>query len=182
VHRIVQGGHELASHGYGHQRASEQSPEGFLADIRLAKVLLRILGVEVRGYSAQLLDRRGEPMGARISSRPGTATVRHTPHPARPLRHAVGARCAFRPSSGLLEADRHGADVQSQLAGGRWWLFQTCRMPFSLALQRSTGDGLPAMFYFHPWKLTRTNRACRIGEDPLPHYVNLGRTERGCGV
>jgi polysaccharide deacetylase family protein (PEP-CTERM system associated) len=30
-------GHEIASHGYGHHRASEQSPEAFLSDIRLAK-------------------------------------------------------------------------------------------------------------------------------------------------
>ena len=40
VRRIANEGHELASHGYAHERASSQSPEAFLADIRLAKVVL----------------------------------------------------------------------------------------------------------------------------------------------
>ncbi len=53
VRRIVKEGHELASHGYGHERASDLSEEAFLADIRLAKILLEDLsGVEVKGYRA----------------------------------------------------------------------------------------------------------------------------------
>ena len=32
VRRIVDNGHELASHGYGHERASDQTPESFFAD------------------------------------------------------------------------------------------------------------------------------------------------------
>ncbi|MDP2880312.1 MAG: polysaccharide deacetylase family protein, partial [Azonexus sp.] len=35
VRRIVDNGHELASHGYGHERASDQTPESFFADINL---------------------------------------------------------------------------------------------------------------------------------------------------
>src|SRR6185312_3500202 len=53
VRRIVDGGHELASHGYAHRRATEQSPELFLADIKLAKVILEDLADrEVKGYRA----------------------------------------------------------------------------------------------------------------------------------
>src|SRR5688572_28214180 len=40
VRRIVAGGHELASHGYAHLRASEQSPMDFREDVRRAKKLL----------------------------------------------------------------------------------------------------------------------------------------------
>jgi polysaccharide deacetylase family protein (PEP-CTERM system associated) len=36
VRLIAGAGHELASHGFAHQRASEQAPKEFLADIRLA--------------------------------------------------------------------------------------------------------------------------------------------------
>ncbi|WP_214278407.1 polysaccharide deacetylase family protein, partial [Escherichia coli] len=37
VRAIVAGGHELASHGYGHERASDLNPAAFLADIASAK-------------------------------------------------------------------------------------------------------------------------------------------------
>lgn len=39
VRDIVAAGHELASHGYGHERAHDQTPEAFLADVRLAKLI-----------------------------------------------------------------------------------------------------------------------------------------------
>ena len=94
VRRIVDDGHELASHGFAHQRASEQSPEAFFADIQLAKIVLEdIAGVEVRGYRApsfsigeanrwafECIERAGLPV-----------QLEHLSDPARPLRHA---RCA----------------------------------------------------------------------------------------
>lgn len=53
VRAIVAGGHELASHGYGHERASDLNPAAFLADIASAKKLLEDLGgVPVVGYRA----------------------------------------------------------------------------------------------------------------------------------
>ena len=53
IRRIVLEGHELASHGYGHERASDQNWDSFFTDINLAKILLEdITGVEVRGYRA----------------------------------------------------------------------------------------------------------------------------------
>ena len=53
VRRIVAGGHELASHGYGHERVSDLSREAFLQDITRAKGVLEDLGgVVVQGYRA----------------------------------------------------------------------------------------------------------------------------------
>src|SRR5438034_4296619 len=53
VRRIKVAGHEVASHGFGHQRAGEQGRDAFLADIRLAKAVLEdIAGQEVNGYRA----------------------------------------------------------------------------------------------------------------------------------
>src|SRR5207249_8433169 len=44
---------EIASHGFAHQRATEQTREAFLADIRLAKAVLEdIAGREIQGYRA----------------------------------------------------------------------------------------------------------------------------------
>jgi peptidoglycan/xylan/chitin deacetylase (PgdA/CDA1 family) len=53
VKRIVAGGHELASHGYGHLRASDQTRAEFDNDIRSSKALLEDLGGQaVLGYRA----------------------------------------------------------------------------------------------------------------------------------
>src|SRR5207253_8997703 len=53
VRRISAAGHEVASHGFEHQRASEQKRDAFLADIRLAKAVLEdIAGQAVHGYRA----------------------------------------------------------------------------------------------------------------------------------
>ena len=53
VRQIAALGHEVASHGYGHERASDLTEDAFFADIHLAKVILEDLcGVEVKGYRA----------------------------------------------------------------------------------------------------------------------------------
>ena len=53
VRRIIDQGHELASHGYGHQRASDLTPAEFRHDITQAKHILEDLsGCAVNGYRA----------------------------------------------------------------------------------------------------------------------------------
>jgi peptidoglycan/xylan/chitin deacetylase (PgdA/CDA1 family) len=44
VRRIVDAGHELASHGYQHVRVTQQGPEEFRADVARTKALLEDLG------------------------------------------------------------------------------------------------------------------------------------------
>ena len=53
VREIVAQGHELASHGYGHERASDLSREAFAQDIvRAKRVLEDVGGTAVQGYRA----------------------------------------------------------------------------------------------------------------------------------
>ena len=53
VQKIAQAGHEVASHGYGHQLVYKQTPEEFRQDIQRSKKLLEdIIGKSVRGYRA----------------------------------------------------------------------------------------------------------------------------------
>jgi polysaccharide deacetylase family protein (PEP-CTERM system associated) len=53
VRRVGDAGHELASHGYGHERATDQTEAAFFADVQLAKILLEdISGREIKGYRA----------------------------------------------------------------------------------------------------------------------------------
>ena len=53
VNDIVEQGHELASHGYDHQKVTDLSPEQFRQDITRAKKTLEDLsGLPIRGYRA----------------------------------------------------------------------------------------------------------------------------------
>ena len=53
VRNIAGQGHEVASHGYGHERASDQTEKEFFTDIDLAKIILEDLtGQQVCGYRA----------------------------------------------------------------------------------------------------------------------------------
>src|SRR5581483_8825915 len=53
IRRIVDAGHELASHGYSHVRVTQQNPQEFRADVvRTKKLLEDVGGCAVRGYRA----------------------------------------------------------------------------------------------------------------------------------
>ncbi|MEY4270451.1 MAG: hypothetical protein RLZZ58_1667, partial [Pseudomonadota bacterium] len=53
IRRIVEAGHELASHGYDHQRVFNMDAAGFAADLKKTRALLEDAGgVAVTGYRA----------------------------------------------------------------------------------------------------------------------------------
>jgi polysaccharide deacetylase family protein (PEP-CTERM system associated) len=53
VRRIVDGGHELASHGLCHKRVDRETAESFRDDIRRSKAILEdVGGAAVKGYRA----------------------------------------------------------------------------------------------------------------------------------
>jgi len=53
IRRIIQDGHELASHGYEHIRVTEQTPDEFRIDVsRPKKILEDMSGHEIKGYRA----------------------------------------------------------------------------------------------------------------------------------
>lgn len=53
IGQIVKGGHELASHGFGHQLVYRQSPAQFRDDVKRSKELIEnAANVKIRGYRA----------------------------------------------------------------------------------------------------------------------------------
>ena len=186
VRRIVDNGHELASHGFAHQRASEQSPEAFFADIQLAKIVLEdIAGVEVWGYRAPSFSiGHGnawafeciERAGYRYSS--SVYPIRHdhygTPDAPR-FTHDV--------REGLLEMP-----VTTMRLFGRNWpaggggYFRLMPYAMSRWLLRRVNrvDQQPAIFYFHPWEIDAEQpRVPGIdAKTRFRHYLNLHRMER----
>ena len=159
IRRIADAGHELASHGFGHERASEQSRNEFLADIRLAKAIIEdIAGSEVRGYRAPsfsigasnpwAFDAIAEA-GYRYSS--SIYPIRHD-HYGMP----DAPRFAHEVRPGLLEipiATVRMFRINWPAGGGGYFRL----LPYALSrwsIRRiNAHDRQPAMFYFHPWEL-----------------------------
>jgi polysaccharide deacetylase family protein (PEP-CTERM system associated) len=185
VRRIVEGGHELASHGFGHQRASELSQSEFRADVeRAKKVLEDIGGVALRGYRAPsfsighgnlwALDVLADT-GHQYSS--SIYPIRHD-HYGMP----DAPRFAHRRDNGLLEIPvttlRMGGVNLPSSGGGYFRL-----LPYGLSrwmLRRVNDvDRQAAIFYFHPWEIDHAQP--RIpgvsAKTRFRHYVNLHRVE-----
>jgi polysaccharide deacetylase family protein (PEP-CTERM system associated) len=185
VRKIVRQGHELASHGYGHERASDQTEEAFYADIHLAKVILEDLsGQEVRGYRAPSFS-IGEGnlwafdclarAGYRYSSSIYPIAHDHYGMPDSP-------RFAYEVRPGLLEVPittlrAFGRNFPS--SGGGYFRL----LPYGLSrwmLNRvNTGDQQSGIFYFHPWEIDPGQpRVDGIGaKTRFRHYVNIDRVE-----
>jgi polysaccharide deacetylase family protein (PEP-CTERM system associated) len=184
VRRIVDGGHELASHGYEHFRATEQGVGKFLADIRLAKAVLEdIGGQKIRGYRAPSFSvGPGNPWafdciaeaGYRYSS--SVYPIRHDHYGA-----PDSPRFAHEIRPGLLElpvATVRLMNANWPAGGGGYFRLLPYRMSRWSLRRVNAIDGQPAMFYFHPWELDPDQP--RIdglnATTRFRHYVNLKRT------
>lgn len=188
VRRIVDNGHELASHGYGHLRASDQSEEAFYADVHLAKVLLEDLsGREVLGYRAPSfsIGERNlwafdclERAGYRYSS--SIYPIRHDhygmPHAPR-FAHAVG-RLTEIPVTTVRSLQRNWP-----ASGGGYFRLLPYGVSRWLLRRVNRVDGQPAIFYFHPWEIDPDQpRIPGIdAKTRFRHYLNIHRMEGRLG-
>ncbi|WP_342618764.1 XrtA system polysaccharide deacetylase [Rhodoferax sp. GW822-FHT02A01] len=185
VRQIVEGGHELASHGYGHERASDLTQAAFLEDIRSAKAILEdISGSAVVGYRAPsfsigksnlwAFDCLAET-GHRYSSSIYPIAHDHYGMPDSP-------RFVHEVRPGLIEVPittlrAFGRNFPS--SGGGYFRL----LPYALTrwmLQRvNADDGQAGIFYFHPWEIdTQQPRIEGISaKTRFRHYVNIDRVE-----
>ena len=186
VRRIVDNGHELASHGLAHYRADHQSRVQFLTDVKQAKAILEdIAGTAVNGYRATSfsISRRNlwalsvlDEAGYKYSS--STHPIHHDLYgiPEQP-------RFAFYPfaDSGFMEIPittvrRFGRNWPSG-GGGYFRLLPYELFKHGLKSVRAN-DRQPCMFYFHPWEID--DQQPRIEGTSLKtrvrHYLNLDRT------
>jgi len=185
VRRLVEAGHEVASHGYEHQRASQQGYGEFLADVRLAKAILEdIAGAPVRGYRAPSFsigpgnDWAFDCLalaGYRYSS--SVYPIRHDHYGA-----PDAPRFAHEVRPGLLEVPvttvRLFAANWPAGGGGYFRLLPYEVSRWSLRRVNEV-DGAPAMFYFHPWEVDPDQpRVDGVAwKSRLRHYLNLAQMQ-----
>ena len=185
VRHVVREGHEIASHGYGHERASDLSERAFCADIVRAKGILEDLaGVEVAGYRAPSFSIGTANLwafdclaraGHRYSSSIYPIHHDHYGMPDSP-------RFAYRVKTGLLEVPITTLRMFKRnlpSSGGGYFRL----LPYAVSrwmLQRvNADDQQPAVFYFHPWELDAAQpRIAGIDRKTrFRHYLNIDRME-----
>jgi polysaccharide deacetylase family protein (PEP-CTERM system associated) len=187
VRRIVDEGHELASHGYDHARIYGFTAEQLRNDVvKTRQILEDTGGVAVRGYRAPSysIDSRNlwahdilQETGHRYSSS------------IYPIRHDLygmpeAPRFAFRtrPDS-ILEIPVTTVRIAGRnypCGGGGYFRLLPYAM-FRWMLRRvNEQDGQPGLFYFHPWEVDAAQP--RIKNAPLKsrfrHYLNLDSMTR----
>lgn len=190
IRRIVAEGHELASHGHGHQLVHTLTPDEFRQDLLRAKHLLEDTGgVQVIGYRAptfsigprnpwafEILEQTGHRYSSSIYP------VKHDLYgapdaPRFPYVPIPGAQVEYP----LLEIPMTTVQIAGRnipISGGGYFRL----MPFPLyeALLRRylAVEKRPAIFYIHPWEIDPAQpsvpAASRLAR--FRHTVNLAAT------
>lgn len=181
IRRIVDAGHELASHGYDHGRVFAMTADAFAADLKKSRALLEDAGgVAVTGYRAPSfsIDPRTPwahailaEQGYRYSSSVAPVVHDHYGWSASP-RHAWRPL----PDADLIEWPVTTARLAGRnlAAGGGFMRI----LPYGVtrwAIAQMNGEGHPAILYFHPWEIDPGQP--RVANAPLRsklrHYSGL---------
>jgi len=183
IRRVVDAGHELASHGYDHQRVFTFTPDEFRADLKKSRDLLEQAGgTAVTGYRAPSfsIDSR-TPWAHQILAEEGYAYSSSVA----PVVHdhygwPEAPRFAFRPLADqpLIELPVTTARFAGRtLAAGGGGFFRLLPYAFSRWAVRQVNDEAkrPAIIYFHPWEIDTDQP--RVPNAPLKsrirHYTNI---------
>ncbi|MDF1643137.1 MAG: DUF3473 domain-containing protein [Pseudomonadales bacterium] len=183
IRDIVAKGHELANHGYSHQRATLMTREQFREDIAKAKTILEDLsGTAVQGYRAPSysIDETNPwahdeilETGHRYSS--SIVPIHHDLYgiPDAP-------RFMYQCDNGLIEIPITTARVleKNLPCGGGGYFRMLPYWLFRWGVKRvNQKDQQPAIFYFHPWEIDPDQpRQTDIDlKTKVRHYLNLDR-------
>jgi polysaccharide deacetylase family protein (PEP-CTERM system associated) len=183
VRRIAAAGHELASHGYDHQRADQLDAARLREDLRRSKRIIEdIGGCAVHGYRAptfsigpgnmwcyELLE--GE--GYRYSS--SVYPIRHDLYGA-----PDAPRFPFQPGRGdfweVPLTTRRLFGRNYPCAGGGYFRLLPYRLSRSNLSRVNGTERRPCIFYFHPWEIDAAQPRVRglTWRSRARHYTNIG--------
>lgn len=187
IRRITDSGHELASHGYHHYRASDQSRDEFYEDVHSSKALLEdISGQYVKGYRAPSFSIGANNLWALDTLLEAGYQYSSSIYPIQHDHYGMpdAPRFKFYPrgEDGILEipvttATLFGRNLPA--AGGGYFRLIPYALSHWLIQRINTQDQESCIFYFHPWEIDpQQPRQTGIGlKTRFRHYVNLSRME-----
>lgn len=188
IRRIVAEGHELASHGYSHIRADQQSPAEFREDISKTKSILEdIAGVQLTGYRAATFSIGAKNLWAfEVLAEEGyrySSSIFPVKHDYYGMPDAP--RFPYHPISGqnfkefpISTVSFWGRNVPC--GGGGYFRILPYWFSRFAVNQINQTEGRPFVFYFHPWEVDPDQpRPDGVSiKSRFRHYTNLNRMER----
>jgi polysaccharide deacetylase family protein (PEP-CTERM system associated) len=186
VKTLVKQGHEIASHGYGHELVTDQTASEFREDVRRAKCILEdVTGEMVYGYRApsfsitdrtpwalEILVEEGYLYDSSIYARFSRSEKVGTERGVREIVTAAGNIFEM----ALPTANLCG--IQFPIAGGGYFRL----FPYSVSrifLRQLEKAGTQFVIYLHPWEIDpgqpRMEGSVVSG---VRHYLNLKKTEQ----
>lgn len=188
VQAIYDRGHEVASHGYAHQRVYTQTPGQFREETRRSKRILEdIIGRTVIGYRAASYSITAKSLWAVDILREEGFRYDSSIFPIRHDRYGIPGSQRFchvlngPGESRLVEfpaSTLRLARVNIPIAGGGYLRLLPYAFTRWSIRQLNEHEHQPALVYVHPWEIDpeqpriRANAASRFR-----HYLNLNRVE-----
>ena len=182
VKKIVENGHELASHGWEHIRVTQQGQDEFRQDITRTKHFLEDLsGKQIKGYRAASYSICSENLWALDCLADASYLYSSSIVPIKHDLYGIPDAPRFAFSSAedrLLEIPISTINIAGRninCGGGGW--FRLFPYGFSRwAINNiNVKDQQPCIFYFHPWEVDpeqpRVESASR--KSKFRHYLNL---------
>lgn len=186
VRRIVEQGHELASHGFAHVPVHEQSREQFRQDVRDTKRLLEdVGGISVKGYRAASFSIGAKTLWAfDILASEGyeySSSIYPIVHDLYGM--PTAPRFAHRrDGAGIMEIPMTTLSLFGRnfpCSGGGYFRLLPYRLSRWAMRRVNLRERQPCVFYFHPWEVDPGQP--RVAGVPLKsrvrHYLNLQRME-----
>lgn len=186
VRGIASCGHEIASHGFGHELITSQTPSLFREDVRSSKDILEdIIGGQIHGYRAPSFSITSETQWALpILAEEGYVydssifPIQHDRYGmpgANPWCHLLET-----PAGPLWEVPPSTikmGPIRIPIAGGGYFRLYPYRILRNL-LKRTAAEGHPLIMYLHPWELDPDQpRMEGSVVSKFRHYLNLRKTE-----
>ena len=185
VKSLAAQGHEVASHGYGHELVTTQSPARFRQDVRVAKKILEDLtGNPVVGYRAPSFSITSETAWAlSILVEEGYVYDSSIYDRFRRTESEKRLACGFEiatPAGNIWEVPPSTIEMlglQIPVAGGGYFRL----FPYAASknfLRRLERQGAKLVMYLHPWEFDPEQpRMDGSWLSQFRHYLNLHKTE-----
>lgn len=185
VKRIAEQGHEIASHGSMHQRASAQTPEQFRDDIRSAKLLLEdITGKDVLGYRAPSFSFTKQNQWVyEILAEAGhvySSSVYPVVHDHYGIPDAP--RFRYKAPAGIDEIPLSTLPLFGKnlpISGGGYFRLYPYFLTQWAVSRFSRIENQPYIFYMHPWEVdpSQPKMEGASAKSRFRHYLNLNKVE-----
>ena len=187
IRRIVDNGHELASHGWGHARVTDLTQVEFKEDIIRSKTLLEdISGQVVKGYRAPSFSINSQNLWALDCLAEAGYQYSSSIYPVQHDHYGMPDAPRFanypRGESGVLELPVTTVNLWGRnlpAGGGGYFRFWPYSVSKWFIKRLNVVESRAAIFYFHPWEIdAQQPRQKGVGyKTRFRHYLNLHRME-----